>query len=201
MGPEDTPGRWGASVEENAPLCLLWKPGPGAPPLGCFPNQRAGQGQWSENRGATVPRNPSPSLLHHPLKTQPLGPTQRWVAGIGGGALARSQLFPHMCLPRVYGQPKGPPTFPRLIRPPLLMSSCRPSSITPPEPPAPQHLAGDPGGALAAGAEARAEGGTPGWRWGSCPVRGWALCGLSAKYTQLWLFTSQDRQTWGQPRF
>lgn len=71
----------------------------------------------------------------------------------------------------------------QLIRPPLLLSICHHRPITPPEPSAPQHLWGDPGGALAPGQRHRWEvvllGGTGGISWGED--------GLSTKYTPFYL--------------
>ena len=102
------------------------------------------------------------------LVLQPMCQTDRqtWVAG-GGRNLAPGQLCPYQLGSLgVCGQQNGPPTFPLLIRQPLLMSGCHCCSIMPPEPSAPPHLWGDPGGCLAGGAEAREEGSVSGSCWG-----------------------------------
>lgn len=109
--------------------------------------------------------SPAPPAL---LVLQPMCQTDRqtWVAG-GGRNLAPGQLCPYQLGSLgVCGQQNGPPTFPLLIRQPLLMSGCHCCSIMPPEPSAPPHLWGDPGGCLAGGAEAREEGSVSGSCWG-----------------------------------
>lgn len=172
---EDTPGQ-GAFREEKARTCqrllgdsgkasLLWADSP-------LTTKEVGRGRGLKmETGAEVPANPSPSLPLPPLQTQSPGPTCQpdrggWWLGLGGPWHPASSASTMWLPGGIWATKWVSPRFPLLIRPSLLISSCHLCSIIPPKPSAPQHLAGDPRGALAAGTEAHAGGGTPGWRWG-----------------------------------
>lgn len=149
--------------------CLLWKLWQPAIsglvpylPLGRWQEQR------SENKDGSRRLQPhlhphTPSLLApHCSQTEVGGWSQE-------GPGAQPALPPRAWLPGKCGKQKGLPMFPLLIRPPLLLRVCHHRPITPPEPSAPQHLWGGPGGALAARAEAQAGSGASGRCWGPLP--------------------------------
>lgn len=204
---DETPDQWARTRQERGPW---WRRGLGPAsasrgPLGqallsgaaSSPDTgEAGRGRGLQSSSPptpapAVPRGPHPCkpclLAPHVSQTE-VGGWSRW--GPGARPAPPLQCGSLGCMGRT-----PPPTFPLLIRPPLLMRSYHPFSITPPEPSAPQHLAEDRGrpGCRARGT---AEGGTPGWHPGARRV----LRGLSAELTQLRLFISRKRRG-GQPGF
>lgn len=162
--------------------CLPGAPGPGLAFQGCLLTWQEGGGQGQGSARQQTP-TPAPAFPRcpHPCEASLLAPGVSQME-VGGRNLAPDQLRPYSVAPwGVWAELPLPAMFPLLIKPTLLMSSYHPFSITPPEPSAPQHLAGDPGAPW-----------LPGQRHepkeallGGIPGRSWVLHGLSAEFTQL----------------